>query len=520
MRFVSLAAAWLLLASCQLVTSDGDACLNDGNCPAGLTCCDGQCRGVCNSDERGPGQIGFSALLTVAVLSDFTPLVDFDEVLVQLDGGSEVSFTPTVAIHFDKPRAVAVFQDVALGDRRVIVTLFSGGAAIAQRHVDFRLVADIELGVALSRACLFMVCPGSGDPLDAEVCHGGRCVSPSCSSVDLASCGNLACTEDTDCASTTGCGVAACVDGLCVERPEDSKCPDDEICHVGVGCVPQRPQCTTDEACDDHIACTRDRCVVGQCHNIADDSVCGETRCEPYAKAASASTGCSPTSCAEGECARDCEGLAAGEICRASTGVCDPVEVCNGMSPFCPADLLGSITAICRDSGGSCDDPEYCTGASNACPSDLLKTGQVCRPSAGPCDVAEICDGAPTCPTDAFRVNTTVCREQLGGCDQADTCTGNSAACPQDKMRPVGFVCGSSEALCQNDSVCDGVSNVCPPRTLKDAGTLCRAASGVCDVEDRCSGTSAACPNNIVPDGTQCACDDSTCYSCSAGVCG
>ncbi len=519
MQFGPVGAACLLLAACRLVTNDGDACLNDGNCPSGLTCCDGRCRTDCASDERGPVEVGFGALLTVAVLSDLTPQVDFDELAVELDDGAQSVFALTPAIHFDKARAVAAFQDVPLGDRRVTVTLALAGVPVMTRHVELNLVADIQVSVAMTRLCVGVVCPAAGDAPDANVCHGGRCVPPSCSSLAPESCGNPACIEDTDCAPATGCGRSACTDGLCVERPDDALCGAELVCHLGVGCVAPPMQCTSDEGCDDYIACTRDRCVLGQCRNVADDSVCGDATCEPYAKAASASTGCAPLPCPEGECARDCEGRAAGEVCRPSTGDCDPAEVCNGVSPFCPADLLQSLSVICRPSGGSCDDPEYCTGASKDCPSDLLRTGQICRPSAGPCDVREICNGAPTCPTDAFRGNTTICREAAGGCDAPDACTGTSAACPPDAKRPAAFVC-TPEALCQNAAVCDGVSDVCPSTTLKPAGTICRAASGVCDVEDRCSGASAACPNEVVPNGTECSCDEYGCATCYAGVCG
>ncbi|HSI06797.1 MAG TPA: hypothetical protein VLC93_20065, partial [Myxococcota bacterium] len=67
------------LASCQLVASDGDACLNDGNCSAGLICCDGACRADCEGrDQRFRSGNPFTAMITVGVISDLTPQLDFD----------------------------------------------------------------------------------------------------------------------------------------------------------------------------------------------------------------------------------------------------------------------------------------------------------------------------------------------------------------------------------------------------------------------------------------------------------
>jgi hypothetical protein len=60
-------------------------------------------------------------------------------------------------------------------------------------------------------------------------------------------------------------------------------------------------------------------------------------------------------------------------------------------------------------------------------------SGFECRASAGICDVAETCDGVgTTCPTDVFAPNTTVCRASTGGCDTAESCTGTGATCPAD----------------------------------------------------------------------------------------
>ncbi|XP_061203128.1 disintegrin and metalloproteinase domain-containing protein 20-like [Neopsephotus bourkii] len=57
--------------------------------------------------------------------------------------------------------------------------------------------------------------------------------------------------------------------------------------------------------------------------------------------------------CASGKCCKRCHFLPAGKVCRASTGVCDLPEYCNGTSPQCPQD------SYIQD-GAPCEDGAYC----------------------------------------------------------------------------------------------------------------------------------------------------------------
>uniref|UniRef100_A0A8C6J098 Uncharacterized protein n=1 Tax=Melopsittacus undulatus TaxID=13146 RepID=A0A8C6J098_MELUD len=57
--------------------------------------------------------------------------------------------------------------------------------------------------------------------------------------------------------------------------------------------------------------------------------------------------------CASGKCCKGCHFLPAGKVCRASTGVCDLPEYCNGTSPQCPQDSHIQDGAPCED-GGYC----------------------------------------------------------------------------------------------------------------------------------------------------------------------
>ena len=80
---------------------------------------------------------------------------------------------------------------------------------------------------------------------------------------------------------------------------------------------------------------------------------------------------CDPTTCrfknnavcddSNEDCCQGCQFSSANTVCRASTGVCDPVETCTGTGPNCPADqtapdgqACGNGTAALECSSGQC----------------------------------------------------------------------------------------------------------------------------------------------------------------------
>ena len=107
------------------------------------------------------------------------------------------------------------------------------------------------------------------------------------------------------------------------------------------------------------------------------------------------------TECGLGACDENtgqCETVPAyaGDTCRAGSGdICDPDEVCDGMSIDCPSNEFAPPTTICRTgSGDICDPDEFCTGvAGAACPGDFL------APPSTPCgdDTANVCTDPDTC---------------------------------------------------------------------------------------------------------------------------
>ncbi|GMV43126.1 MAG: hypothetical protein AMXMBFR64_48420 [Myxococcales bacterium] len=261
-------------------------------------------------------------------------------------------------------------------------------------------------------------------------------------------------------------------------------------------------------ACDDGNACTNDSCQGGVCTGVAKAA---GTVCRASAG------GCDPAETCNGttaQCPADAKS-AAGTVCRASAGACDVAETCNGTAVACPADTFLANTVVCRAAvAGGCDVEEKCTGTSAACPADVVQAnGTVCRASAGACDVAETCNGvANTCPTNAFASSATVCRNSGGVCDPEEKCTGSAAACPADLKSASGTVCRPSAGPCDVAETCNGTANTCPTDAFQANTLVCRPSGGVCDPEEKCTGSAAACPVDAKSaNGTVC--------RASAGVC-
>mgnify|MGYP007022321252 CR=1 FL=1 len=89
------------------------------------------------------------------------------------------------------------------------------------------------------------------------------------------------CSRDEDCDDGVACTVDACVDGVCAQTVDDTRCQDDNPCTDGFctlldGCV----QTPNSAPCDDGLFCNgADTCRQGECAGHAGDP-CGELNCE------------------------------------------------------------------------------------------------------------------------------------------------------------------------------------------------------------------------------------------------
>ncbi|MFO0675395.1 MAG: hypothetical protein U0169_02600 [Polyangiaceae bacterium] len=111
------------------------------------------------------------------------------------------------------------------------------------------------------------------------------------------------------------------------------------------------PEVNQGQPCAGDFECTTNFCVDGFCCNTA----CGRddaTRCQACSIAAGSTSGMDGT----------CGVRATGASCRASTGICDPPEQCDGTNGTCPADSLIPDNTTCGPNascqGGVCRNDE------------------------------------------------------------------------------------------------------------------------------------------------------------------
>jgi hypothetical protein len=205
------------------------------------------------------------------------------------------------------------------------------------------------------------------------------------------------------CAAPEDCGSGFCVDGVCC----NAACGDGAIDDC-LGCnaaLTGRASGT----CAPLMATTVCRASVGACDL--------EERCDG----------------ASGACPSDALRPADTLCAPSSGGPCDLPDVCDGASGGCPARFMAADTVCLPSSGGVCDADDVCTGASGEC-LRRFHVGAECRASSGACDPAELCGSDPDCPRDQVAPAGTVCRASVDlVCDPLESCDGTSAACPADQ---------------------------------------------------------------------------------------
>ncbi|EME48764.1 hypothetical protein DOTSEDRAFT_67715 [Dothistroma septosporum NZE10] len=127
-------------------------------------------------------------------------------------------------------------------------------------------------------------------------------------------------------------------------------------------------QCLTDnrgvttisgQQCGNGIVETGEDCDCGGTEACGDDSCCEPTTCKFKSGAV-----CDD---ANEDCCRNCQFASAGTVCRASTGDCDPQEVCPGTGALCPADSTRPDGTDCG-SGLECASGQ-CTSRDQQCKS-------------------------------------------------------------------------------------------------------------------------------------------------------
>ena len=180
----------------------------------------------------------------------------------------------------------------------------------------------------------------------------------------------------TPCSDGFFCNGLETCDGFGICLPSTDPCPGQPCNETTDTCEP----CQADADCDDGHVCTIDTCVELICENTF---------------------------------------IPAGTVCRASTGPCDPVEVCDGLTASCPPDAFEAGMPCCDPTDTECDNPDTCV-IKGRCSRNFLPFGRSCGdPGFRQCDLSDRCDGAGNCDP-RFRPDGTPC-------DDADICTWSDA---------------------------------------------------------------------------------------------
>ncbi len=362
----------------------------------------------------------------------------------------------------------------------------------------------------------------------------------------------------------------------------------------GAGCRPQlfvQYELPLGQVCSVNGDCDSDRCVatanpgIKVCCSAPSCSSGGQCFGAGYCQAGSGTCTSDPLSngtlcadpnpgnvCSRGECngggacVERADPGSGGTICRASTGTCDPQEVCTGSSASCPGNVvLGNGTPCPTGADSNPCTQDICNGVSGPCTHPAGNPGTLCRASAGICDIAETCDGvSTTCPANGFQPPTTqcagpscvnattfqpptLCNGSMASCPAAPpptscapfTCSGSSCTggCTDDTDCSAGNYCAAPNCLpkksngtactasneCITNQCADGVCcntncggsnpNDCQSCATPNAGTCtplpastaCRASAGTCDIAEVCNGVSTACPgDSFLPASTVC----------------
>jgi cysteine-rich repeat protein len=190
-----------------------------------------------------------------------------------------------------------------------------------------------------------------------------------------------------------------------------------------------------------------------------------------------------------------------GTTCRADAGACDIAETCDGVSTACPADAFELAGTSCDSDAQACTTDE-CDGG-GTCLHPAVLAGTECRASAGVCDLAEACDGSPSdCPADTK--STALCRGAAGFCDVVESCDGVNDDCPADLVEPDTVVCRADAGDCDLGESCDGIGTDCPADAKEADGTPCDDADTCTQTDQCGAGTCLGSDPLDCDDGNAC----------------
>ena len=355
--------------------------------------------------------------LIVNVQTDYIPAAEFDSLRVRLDGDSNHDHIVTTAERFSRPRYVTTYQNAPAGRRTIEVSLRRGNRILARRTVAFAFAGSYLVNVILTRSCGALECATN------ESCFGRICVPDTCIDGDPTLCPPPQCTSDNMCSSTVACVDPTCVAGACFDIAVDDRCPAEQYCQPGTGCVPRMPvavdasmpidvyvpegldaSCIAASCPDDGNECTAPACVGGVC-GVAntDDAPCSVDDGNPCTRAVCRAGACIQAAVGDGaSCGGDdgnpCTSLpvcAAGRCTTplASDGAgCGPADANECTSP--PACRAGACIQAPLANGVACGPGDQESCVSGVC--TLMNTPENCGAFGARCAPTRACATTPS----------------------------------------------------------------------------------------------------------------------------
>ncbi len=389
----------------------------------------------------------------------------------------------------------------------ITVTATLDGGFVARRVVQDSFVRGEQrvVRIVIDAECAGVQC---GEGID---CIGGRCQQSmpdggmdAGRTPDGGTDAGPECTSSAECDDLVNCTRDTCMDGACVNEPDDTICVPGETCDPVMGCPPV--VCATPEECNDFRVCNG-------------EETCTDMACTPVSGTAidcNDSDPCTADRCSEamrGDCVhttadRDEDGFG-DATCAEVGGV--PATDCNDDNPDVNPDAVEVCDGFDNDCNGTCDDAfTCCRGEVGTCTSSCGTPGTrvcgsscswgVCSPPAEECNaVDDDCNGAAddvfacvqgataSCTTSCGSTGMRTCQSDCTWSDcvaPAETCNGRDDDC--DGTPDEGFSCvAGSGVSCTTSCGSTGTQTCSATCTM---GACVPPAEGCTGMDDDCDG--------------------------------